>query len=221
MASYLNWSEKTITDFSPENISKTYSDGFVFTRLGKGKTQQTRSVRVNLEKFTMSSENRRIIKKVEGLELASTPLPLKDYDFKLGKLAKDFYEKKFGVGVMSAQKIKEMITDAEKSNFNTLFVYKKDTVPLGYAICYANNKIVHYSYPFYDLEDAPKDMGLAMMTLAIRHAKEADMRYIYLGSLQRPSDPPKLQFEGLEWFDGKAWQTDIDEVKKILASAKM
>ena len=55
-----------------------------------------------------------------------------------------------------------------------------------------------------------------MMIRAINFAKESGMKYIYLGSLQRPSDTYKLQFAGLEWFDGKKWSQDIEEVKKIL-----
>ena len=55
-----------------------------------------------------------------------------------------------------------------------------------------------------------------MMLRAILWAKEINKQYIYLGSAQRPSDTYKLQFEGLEWFDGKEWQTDLNELKKIL-----
>ncbi len=54
-----------------------------------------------------------------------------------------------------------------------------------------------------------------MMTNTIMFAKDNGLKYVYLGSLQRPTDTYKLQFEGLEWFDGKAWQTDLEEVKKI------
>jgi len=220
---YLHWSEKTLTDFSPKNIAGAYHGGYVFTRIGKGMMQQTRSLRINLSKFEMTSENRRILKKVDGLGLQTANLPYASYDFSIGKLAKDFYEEKFGIGVMSAQKVKEMLTDAEKSNFNVLLTYKTDlagtpleTNALGFAICYSSKEILHYSYPFYDLAKAPKDMGLAMMILAIKYAKESGLKYIYLGSLQRPTDTYKLQFEGLEWFDGKTWKTDTEEVKKIL-----
>ena len=251
MNNYLNWKSQTLTDFTPKSVSAAYTDGYVFTRLGKGLMQQTRSVRIDLSKFAMTSENRRILKKAGGLILQRAELALKDYDYSLGKLAKDFYETKFGPGVMSAQKIKEMLTDVEKSNFNVLLTYSvnpkernsKDTPfvllddgsfssstasersfssrSLGFAICYMNKDMIHYSYPFYDLKSASKDMGLAMMTMAIQYAKEAGKKYVYLGSLQRSTDTYKLQFEGLEWFDGKAWKTDLDEVKKTLSSAKM
>jgi len=218
---YLSWKEEKITDFSPENISAMYNRGFVFTRLGKGVMQQTRSVRVNLGKFSLTSENRRILKKA-NLGLIPIELPLKDYDFSIGKSAKDFYETKFGHGVMSVQKIKEMLTNRTKSNFNAVLRYSdmNSGSIIGHTICYMNQDILHYSYPFYDLK-ASKDTGLGMMTTAVNFAKDQGLKYIYLGSLQRPTDTYKLQFEGIEWFDGKEWKTDMEEVKKILASDKI
>jgi len=197
-----------------------YEHGYVFTRIGKGVMHQTRSVRIDLSKFELSSENKRILKKIGAMEkhmaLQSVTLPLKDYTYKLAMDAKYFYEKKFGPGIMSAQKIKEMLTDKAKSNFTSLFVYSKDAHELGYAICYENKDILHYSYPFYHIDMSPKDMGMGMMTTAIEYAKKHGLKYIYLGSLQRPTDTYKLQFAGLEWFDGKKWSDDLEEVKKIL-----
>jgi arginyl-tRNA--protein-N-Asp/Glu arginylyltransferase len=216
---YLHWDETTITDFSDTNVSEMYEKGYVFTRKGKGVMQQTRSVRIDLGRFNPSSENRRILKKTDDISLTGVELPYAGYDFSVGKLAKDFYGSKFGEGTMSANKIKELVTDPAKSNFNCLFMYTKEGIakPIGYAICYTSDLIHHYSYPFYDLDAAPKDMGLGMMIRAIEMSKTLGHRYFYLGSLQRPSDTYKLQFEGLEWFDGKKWQTDIEAVKKILA----
>jgi arginyl-tRNA--protein-N-Asp/Glu arginylyltransferase len=215
---YLHFKEETISDFSHENISRLYGEGFVFTRIGKGVMHQTRSVRIDLKKFELSSENRRVLKKVsEVIQSTETlPLPIINYDWKIGKLAKDFYDTKFGPGIMSAQKVKEMLTDAEKSNFNSVVLYSSKEDVLGYVICYKNDDLLHYSYPFYDLKKAPKDMGLGMMTLAVEQAQKLGLSYVYLGSLQRPGDVYKLQFEGLEWFDGKEWKSDTKEVKMIL-----
>ncbi|MDD5165066.1 MAG: hypothetical protein PHG25_00820 [Candidatus Pacebacteria bacterium] len=219
---YLHWNEKTITDFSENNITDLYNQGYVFTRIGRGIMHQTRSVRIDLSQFELSSENRRILRKINGdknatlTHLESTPLPLADYSWYLGKLAKDFYESKFGPGIMSSKKIKEVLTDSNKSNFNSLLEYTQSEVFIGATIAYSNRDILHYSYPFYDLSAASKDMGLGMMIMAINHAKEDDMKYVYLGSLQRPTDTYKLQFAGLEWFDGAKWSNDLEEVKDIL-----
>ncbi len=212
---YLKWNEQTITDFCDENINSLYSEGYVFTRLGKGIMQQTRSVRIDLAKFELSSENRRVLKKVEGMDLDIKAIPYQGYSWHIGKLAKDFYETKFGPGVFSANKIKELLTDEQKSNFNVLLKYSfpDDSKTKGYAICYANSEIMHYSYPFYSLNAS---LGMGMMVMAIMAAKQNDEKYIYLGSAQRPTDVYKLQFAGLEWFDGKEWKDDLGELKNIL-----
>ncbi len=206
---YLHFKKEKITDFSPENISNKYADGFVFTRIEKGVMHQTRSVRIDLSKFEITSENRRILKKGEEIDMKEFPIPYVDYSWEIGKVAKDFYDTKAG-GAFSANKIKEILTTPH--NFNTLLSFND----LGYAICYKNDGMIHYSYPFYDLEKSPKDMGLIMMTKSIVSAKEEGLQYVYLGSLQRPTDVYKLQFEGIEWFDGKEWKRDMEEVKEIL-----
>lgn len=196
-----------------------YDHGYVFTRLGKGIMHQTRSVRIDLSIFELSSENRRILKKNSDIALGMTSIPMKNYDWHIGKLAKDFYETKFGPNIMSAQKIKEILTDNNKSNFNSLLSYSKDSQPFGYAISFENQSLLHYSYPFYDLVSAPKDIGLGMMTMAIQYAKEKGLKYVYLGSLQRRGDIYKLQYAGLEWFDGNIWKKDLNQAKKILLTA--
>ena len=104
---YLNWKEEKISDFSPENISKMYDGGFVFTRIDKGIMQQTRSIRINLDKFELSSENRRILRKGEEILIKKYNIPYKEYTWQIGKIAKDFYDKK-AAGAFSANKIKEV-----------------------------------------------------------------------------------------------------------------
>ena len=216
--SYLKWNEKTITDFSDEKINRMYNDGYVFTRRGKGVMQQTRSIRIDLSQFELSSENRRILRKVEGLNLDIIPLPHSDYSWEIGKLAKDFYDSKFGAGTMSANKVKEMLTDRRMSNFNFLLKYSLNEETIGYAISYANNDIFHYSYPFYNQKpNHPiSNPGIGMMTMAIMTEKENKKKYVYLGSFQRPTDTYKLQFSGMEWFDGEGWKNDTDGLKKIM-----
>jgi arginyl-tRNA--protein-N-Asp/Glu arginylyltransferase len=217
---YLHWDKKIISDISSEQVHTLYEKGYVFTRIEKGVMHQTRSVRIDLRKFELSSENRRILKKVEHIDMVEASLPYENYTWSLAKMAKDFYDTKFGVGIMSANKIKEILTTPEKSNFNTLLVYGG----MGYAICFTSGgatSFIHYSYPFYDLNQASKDMGMGMMLKAILRAKERGLAYIYLGSLQRPGDAYKLQFAGLEWFDGGpdgsgTWQSNIDTIKNIL-----
>lgn len=206
---YLKWKEEKIIDDSAETISRMYDNGFVFTRIDKGTMQQTRSIRIDLSKFELSSENRRILRKGENILYEKHSIPFSGYSWEIGKMAKDFYDKKADSS-FSANKIKELITTSH--NFNSLLSFSN----LGFSICYENSSILHYCYPFYDLEKSSKDMGLIMMTKTIAEAQTLGLKYVYLGSLQRPNDVYKLQFSGIEWFDGEGWKNDLEEVKKIL-----
>lgn len=220
---YLKWDEKIIRDFADENIALLYNNGYLFGRNGRGVIYQTRSLRLDLSKFSLSSENRRVLKKTDGLKLEVVPLPYPEYHWSIGKLAKDFYETKFGDGVFSANKVKELLTDVEKSNFNRVLVYRESRIrsqelsdTVGYCVAYESKNILHYSYPFYNLENEIPNLGLGMMLRAILYAQESGKKLFYLGSFQRPTDVYKLQFAGLEWFDGERWQTNPEELKKVL-----
>jgi arginyl-tRNA--protein-N-Asp/Glu arginylyltransferase len=241
---YLHWDQQTITDFSPEHMTAMYNHGYVCTRPEEGLMQQTRSVRVDLSKFELSSENRRILKKTEAVHMMHHALPYTQYSWEIGKMGKEFYETKFGDGTFSANKVKELLT-SERRDFNTLLIYSspyegesegvtknhvqhdeanpsephrigEEHAALGYAICVETPELLHYSYPFYDLESAPKDIGMGMMVRAVQYAKETGKKYCYLGSAQRPGDTYKFQFTGMEWYDGNVWQTEVDTLKQLL-----
>jgi len=218
-----------------------YDRGFVFTRKGSGVMQQTRSLRIDLSKFELSSENRRILRKTDDLGLRTYNLPLANYNWKIGKMAKDFYDDKFGKDTMTANKVKEIMTDPEFRNFNVTFQYVIPTevegsrdideisrLPsvarndvIGYTICRETPDLLHYSYPFYNLQPTTYNLhpniGLGMMTKAIAWAKENGKKYVYLGSFQRPTDTYKLQFSGIEWFDKyNGWSDNLEELKDTL-----
>jgi arginyl-tRNA--protein-N-Asp/Glu arginylyltransferase len=214
---YLKWEQTTLENFQDEAVETKYNNGFLFGRIDKGMMDQTRSIRIDLQKFELSSENRRIMRKTEGLMLVPKSIPYANYHWSIGKLGKDFYDTKFGEKTFSANKIKELLTDAKKTNFNKFLTYNFGESIVGYAICFQTDKILHYCYPFYDLTSPISNLGLGMMLRAILWASETNRDYIYLGSAQRPSDTYKLQFEGIEWFDGKAWQTDLQKLKELIA----
>lgn len=217
---YLVWNTKTIQDFSDSNISKMYEGGYVFTRKGKGIMNKTRSLRIDLSKFSTHTKNKRVLRKTQNLllEPIKLPIPIEQYDWSIHKLGKGYYEKKFGSSIFTASKIKELIIDNSKSNFNLLFKYTEEGQTVGYTITYQNSDMLHYAYPFYDLDKYFNHYGMGMMLRAIIFAHESNRKYFYLGSVSRPADIYKLYFRGLEWFDGTSWNSDIEAVKKIVES---
>ncbi|MFS8130594.1 MAG: hypothetical protein ACMG57_01305 [Candidatus Dojkabacteria bacterium] len=223
--SYFQTDEKDLETISPIELTTLYNEGFVLTRKNRGNLIQTRSLRVRLSEFELNSENRRILGKNTDLTVSLESLPFVNYNWQIHNLGKSFYVKRFGDGTMSASKIKEMFNETDKSNMNTVFVYKYQNstkeIADGYALSYKNDKIIHYAYPFYDLEiPKEKNLGMAMMINAINFAKTNDKEFIYLGSVVEKKSLYKLQFNGLEWFntDSKNWETDLEKLKLLVES---
>lgn len=236
---YLIWHKQTIEDFSAENINRQYDRGFVFTRTGKGDMVQTRSLRVVLSGLRMTSENRRVLCNFENLQLESIPLPIPNDEncWRIQKMGADFYREKFGPKVFSANVLNALLTNSKRSNFNLLLVLSTPASPMatpevatpvptlmatpevatacGYAVCYGNDQILHYAYPFYDFKAQP-GLGMAMMTKAVQNSQKLGRQYVYLGSATKPADRYKLQFENMEWWDGDNWQSDIESLKDII-----
>lgn len=235
---YLTKDRITLEDFSSSVVTGKYNQGYVFTRLGKGVMDKTRSLRINLDKFSESSENRRVLKKIKGLHQDYDELPLQNYTWKIHKLGKDFYTKKFGDNTMSASKIKEMFQETAKTNMNCVFSFDYDANStyldtntderiakffdhkIGFCLCYKNEEILHYAYPFYNLEAGIPNLGMGMMLLCLLWAKASGLKYAYLGSVVEPSSLYKLQFKGVEWFDldQEIWSEDLIKLKQIVES---
>ena len=222
MSEYFFWNKKTISNFEITEINKFFDAGYLFTREHKGSMYQTRALRLNLEHFELSSENRRVLNKIQDLKMEPKSLPLGNdsYDWKIHKLGKDFYKNKLHLEkLFSANKIKELILNQDNSNFNLLMQYSINSNVFGYAICYENIVNLQYAYPFYDYINYPSNYGMGMMLKAINYAQDKALRYIYLGSVTRREDAYKLQFKGLEWFDKDVWHHEkLYELKQILMS---
>jgi arginyl-tRNA--protein-N-Asp/Glu arginylyltransferase len=212
MSKYVNFKTENVTDFSEENLDELYSHGHVMTRIGKGVMNETVSLRIKLSEFELSSENRRILKKNEAVTLQTNTIPLSadEYSWQIHKLGKDFYTQKFGDKTFSAAKLKEILTTEHNFNFLLKYFHTNLANPVGYCICVRTSKILHYCYPFYDLDFAANhnNLGMGMMLKAILFAKENGMEYAYLGSYTREQDKYKLQFAGIEKWntETQAWE---------------
>ncbi|MDQ7020715.1 MAG: hypothetical protein Q9M91_02600 [Candidatus Dojkabacteria bacterium] len=180
---YLKTDTKTIDFDNQEEVSKAYQEGYLLTRLGKerGVVNQTRSIRINLENFEFTSENRRVLRKTEDLELHLYELPYKNYSWEIHKMGKDFYDFVSGAGTMSASKIKSMFTKPEIENPSYVFVYKKGDEVVGYCLSYINDSIVHYSYPFYNLDLRDKKFRMGMILKALESSIDNKKKYFLFG----------------------------------------
>lgn len=236
---YFKWDQKTLdinaSDFELQ-LAEHYQRGYILGRIEPGYIWQTRSLRLDLKTFRPNSENRRVLKKFadSSLQFLDMQLPISEegYSWKIHSMGKQYYSTKFPGEKFSAAKIKAMLTTPFV--FNRLLVYHSASAigfynegddlqklfdqTRGYNIGYLGNNFFHYCFPFYDLSQDTSNLGMYMMLHAILWAQLLGLDYIYLGGATRPTDKYKLQFKGLEWFDGKEWQTDLLSLKEVLNS---
>lgn len=229
MSDYYKTDTKPIESLTNEDIENLYNQGYVLTRIPD--LTQTRSIRIDLSLFDLTSENRRILKKTEGFELFDSNLPLEENEtnWAIIKQGKTFYSDKFDDVEFSASKIREIIYKKNNQQFNLLLTYlpnleSHNTLDhekaFGHCITFNTNYILHYCYPFYDLNLDITNLGMGMMLKSIIWAKSKQKKYVYLGSATRPTDKYKLQFKGIEWWDGEKWKKNIDQLKPLINQNK-
>lgn len=232
---YFKWHEQILAVEAPDfaqQAANLYERGYLLGRKQPGYFWQTRSLRLNLHTYLPSSENRRVLKKFAAdfldFQTCSLPIAAADYSWKIHALGKQFYEAKFPDANFSANKLKQLLTT--KYGFNQLLIYRENGIKttklaeslervFGFNIGYLGIDFYHYCYPFYDLHKDTNNLGMFMLLHAILWAQLLGLNYIYLGGVTRPADKYKLQFSGLEWFDGQSWQTDLNSLKSHLTAA--
>lgn len=194
-----------------DNIDQILASGFLSSRIAPGRFYLARSLRIDLSKFNLNSENRRILSKTEYMGLDMLDIDIKNYNYKIGKIAVDFYNQEGNTKkIFRPQTIKRLF---KEQFFNKLFVYTEAGNVFGYCMTLQTDKSLHYAYPFYDLSYRERNAGMGMMLRATMEAKELGLKYVYLGTIYTKASLYKLQFEGLEYFDGNKWSTDLKLLK--------
>lgn len=198
-----------------DDVEKIYQNGFLPVRSLPNIYYLSRSVRVDLAKFELSSENRRILKKTENF----TPnfISLSDFNYtpQTQKFCKDYMVNKFGRESMGVAAVREIF----KGNvYNHIFVWKENISQkeVGYAVCYNSANFIQYAHAFYDLNYAQQSLGAGMILEAVEFAKKSPKRYIYLGTCYEQSALYKTEFKGVEFFNGFRWSSNLEELKNLV-----
>jgi len=198
-----------------DQVEKIYENGFLPIRSIKNVYYLARSLRVDLEKFELSSENRRILRKTQNFESDLMPLSEFNYTPQIQKFCKDYMVSKFGKLSITAAGIRSIF---KSGIYNYVFVFKERLTgeEIGYAVCFVSSNIVHYAHSFYNLAYFHQSLGARMILEAVIWAKESGKKYIYLGTCYDKSALYKAEFEGVEFFNGFKWSDDQEELKYLI-----
>lgn len=176
-----------------------------------------RHLRVPLAAWKPNSENRRILRKGEGCVLER--IRRQDFEFTAERKARwlAFAEERFGQGVMSGERLEGLMN----GNVITDVLVCRDPGDgdreLGAVLMYLEPvRMAHYYYAFYDRTHPNRSLGLFLMTAAVQFFRDAGFQHLYLGTCYSERALYKVQFEGIEFFDGLAWSTEVAQLKFLV-----
>jgi arginine-tRNA-protein transferase len=201
---------------SQEDIPAIYNQGFLpysnDLKLQEEIFYMARSLRVDLDRFTSSSENRRVDRKIEVLNIAFEVL---DYArFKRTETFKTFcldYASQRFSDTISPERLDYIF--ASKS-ISKIFHFYIDSKSVGYVIAIAVGNTLHYWFAFFSLDFPKYSLGKWMMYSVINWAKENNYDYAYLGTCYGEKSLYKVRdFKGLSFWDGNSWNQDAKLLK--------
>lgn len=199
-----------------ETPADLFSHGFLPSSRNLDRFYLCRQVRVALRKYRPSSENRRILRKGNGISTQLIPRAEFDYSSKRREFYKSYADIKFGKDVMSYERL-DFLFEGKITSHVLLFTDNKSGAEVGAATLYLEAPaMAYYYYAFYDLNYYSRNLGMYMMTSAVTSFKEAGCEHLYLGSCYLETALYKTQFRGAEFFNGYKWSGDLKELKYLI-----
>jgi arginyl-tRNA--protein-N-Asp/Glu arginylyltransferase len=203
-----------------ESAGDLFNQGFLPSSRNLDRFYLCRQVRVNLKQYARSSENRRILRKGEGIKPVLLPKAKFDYTPARREFFKTYADIKFGKDVMSYERLDLLFAGTITSHL-LVFTDTRSTQEVGTVTLYLEpNALAYYYYAFYDLNYYSRNLGMFMMTSAVAHFAERGFRYLYLGSCYLENALYKTQFAGAEFFNGVRWSEDLKELKYLIQRGK-
>ncbi len=173
-----------------------------------------RSLRVNLEQFKPTSENRRIQKKIDGIQPQLKVWPKENFDNNatFQNFCLDYAAKRFD-GAMPPERFQYIHRWPYLSHIIEFKTAEGEL--LGYVLAVMTDQILHYWFSFYNLTYSRQGLGKWMMYKTILWAQEQNLQEVYLGTCYGEKAMYKMRdFKGLSFFDGNKWNPDMKLLKQ-------
>jgi arginine-tRNA-protein transferase len=176
-----------------------------------------RSVRVDLHRFHDTSENRRIDRKVQPLEIEVLVTEISAFDTahpKFVKFCTKYTAERFSDSNMDEERLRYVLS---RQALTHIFTFHSKGHLLGYVFACLSGKILHYWYAFFNTDYLKThSLGKWMMWKTIRWAKDRGLQHVYLGTCYGEKALYKVRdHRGAEFFDGSAWNTDMYLLKSL------
>ena len=199
-----------------ETPADLFNAGFLPSSRNLDRFYLCRHIRLHLDRFTPSSENRRILRKGAGLKVELIPREQFNYTPKRRDFFKTYADARFGKDVMSFERLDALFASPIITHL-LVFTDARTGGEVGVATLYVEQRaLAFYYYAFYDLNHAARNLGMFMMTSAVLLFARRGCGHVYLGSCYAENALYKTQFAGVEFFNGFRWSGNLDELKFII-----
>jgi arginyl-tRNA--protein-N-Asp/Glu arginylyltransferase len=199
-----------------ETPADLFHHGFLPSSRNLDRFYLCRQVRVALRQYVASSENRRILRKGQGL--SATLIPRAEFEYTATR--RQFYlryaAERFGKEVMSDERLDSLFQSKITSHV-LLFTDVQSGAEVGTVTLYLESpRLAYYYYAFYDLNYFSRNLGMFMMTSAVASFAERGFDFLYLGSCYSAKALYKTQFTGAQFFNGVRWSENLEELKYLI-----
>ncbi len=203
---------------SQEELPDIYSRGFLPYSANPKYTQElfylARSLRVNLDQFSDTSENRRLDRKISELDITLDCQPKEkvlEIDSALHDFCLTYTKQRIGEN-MPAERLKYIWTLSTGSH---IFTFSTPSKKVGYVLASIQDNMLHYWFSFFDLDlMRSHSIGKWMMWRVISWAKEKGLDHIYLGTCYGTKSLYKVRdHKGLSFYDGLGWNENMRTLK--------
>jgi arginyl-tRNA--protein-N-Asp/Glu arginylyltransferase len=203
-----------------ETAADLLNAGFLPSSRNLDRFYLCRHVRVQLDKFKPSSENRRILRKGEGIDVRLLARDRFEYTPERRQAFKTYADIKFGKDVMSFERL-DLLFNSPIISHLLVFKDSQNGEEIGTATLFLQGKeLAYYYYAFYDLNYYRRNLGMFMMTTAVALFAERGCRHLYLGTCYSQNALYKTQFAGAAFFNGFRWSDNLKELKYLLSRDK-
>ena len=199
-----------------ETPAQMMARGFLPASRNLDRYYMCRHLRVDLGRFKASSENRRILRKGQGIGFELVPKK----DFRFTKKRREFFKTyadiKFGRDVMSYDRL-DSLMQGETVSHLLVFTDGETGDEVGHVMVHLEGEaMAYYYFSFYDLNYYQRSLGLYMMTSAVKLMADSGVRFLYLGTVYSRNALYKTQFRGVEFFNGFEWSPDMAQLRHLL-----
>jgi hypothetical protein len=199
-----------------EKAGELFDRGFLPSSRNLDRFYLCRQVRVDLQKYAASSENRRIMRKGKGIAVSLVPRKEFNYTPERRTFFKTYADIKFGQEVMPYERLDALFQGKIISHL-LVFSDTEAGAEVGTVTLFLEpSTLAYYYYAFYDLNYYQRNLGMFMMTYTVQFFAERGFRYLYLGSCYVQNALYKTQFAGAQFFNGVRWSENMTELKYLI-----